>query len=103
MNTIKLEGKKPLMVAHRGCSGLERENTHAAFVAAGNRTYYGIETDVHKTADGKYVAIHDDNTKRTGTADLLSFPGAKHTKYYGGAAPGTQQIPPPALPQASAP
>ena len=65
MDTIKIEAaKKPLMIAHRGCSGLERENTNAAFVAAGNRSYWGIETDIHKTADGKYIVIHDDNTKR---------------------------------------
>lgn len=65
MNTIKIEAaKKPLMIAHRGCSGLERENTNAAFVAAGNRSYWGIETDIHKTVDGKYIVIHDDNTKR---------------------------------------
>ncbi|MBQ9802298.1 MAG: hypothetical protein IJW51_04430 [Clostridia bacterium] len=76
MNTIKLECEnKPLMVAHRGCSGLERENTNAAFVAAGNRTYWGIETDVHKTVDGKYVAIHDDNTKRV-TGDNIVVEGA---------------------------
>ncbi|MBE6554869.1 MAG: hypothetical protein E7663_01350 [Ruminococcaceae bacterium] len=65
MNTIKLCCKnKPFMIAHRGCSGLERENTAAAFVAAGNRTYFGIETDVHRTLDGKYIIIHDDDTKR---------------------------------------
>ena len=65
MNTIKIEAaKKPLMIAHRGCSGLERENTNAAFVAAGNRSYWGVETDIHKTADGKYIVIHDDNTLR---------------------------------------
>ena len=86
MNTIKLEGKKPLMVAHRGCSGLERENTHAAFVAAGNRTYYGIETDVHKTADGKYVAIHDDNTKRVSGDNMVveasTFDTLRHVTLY---------------------
>ena len=65
MNTIKFQHpNKPLMVAHRGVSGLETENTCAAFVAAGNRSYYGIETDVHKTADGKYVVFHDDTTGR---------------------------------------
>lgn len=65
MNTIKINcEKKPLMVAHRGCSGLESENTNAAFVAAGNRSYYGIETDIHKTVDGNYIVIHDDNTRR---------------------------------------
>jgi len=72
MNTIKItDPKKPLMVAHRGVSGLEVENTHAAFVAAGNRSYYGIETDVHKTLDGKYVTIHDDTTARVAVDNLI--------------------------------
>lgn len=72
MNTIKIEAaRKPLMIAHRGCSGLERENTNAAFVAAGNRSYWGIETDIHKTVDGKYIVIHDDNTKRV-TGDNIA-------------------------------
>lgn len=64
MNTIKIDKKNALMVAHRGCSGLERENTNAAFVAAGNRSYYGIETDIHVTVDGKYILFHDDTTTR---------------------------------------
>ena len=59
------------MVAHRGLSGLERENTALAFTAAGNREkYYGIETDVHRTADGKYVCIHDSNTARVSGVDM---------------------------------
>ncbi|MBR7185809.1 MAG: hypothetical protein IKD37_09420 [Clostridia bacterium] len=64
MNTIKIDKKTCLMVAHRGCSGLERENTNAAFVAAGNRSYWGIETDIHYTADGKYILYHDNSTPR---------------------------------------
>ena len=72
MNTIKItNSNKPLMVAHRGVSGLEVENTHAAFVAAGNRSYFGIETDVHKTLDGKYVTIHDDTTARVAVDNLI--------------------------------
>lgn len=72
MNTTKfVHPKKPLMVAHRGVSGLETENTHAAFVAAGNRSYYGIETDVHVTADGKYVAFHDDETGRLAAENVI--------------------------------
>lgn len=59
------------MIAHRGASGLEPENSHAAFIAAGNRSYYGIETDVHVTADGRYVVIHDDNTLRTTGVDMV--------------------------------
>lgn len=52
MNTIKVNSKNTLMIAHRGMSGIELENTNAAFIAAGNRSHFGIETDVHKTADG---------------------------------------------------
>ena len=64
MNTIKIEGRKVPIIAHRGLSGLERENTAPAFVAAGNRSYYGIETDIHVAADGNFVVIHDDTTER---------------------------------------
>lgn len=64
MNTININKKNVLMVAHRGVSGLEPENSIPAFVAAGNRSYYGVETDVHVTSDGKFVVIHDDQTGR---------------------------------------
>ena len=47
MDTIKFDKKKTVMIAHRGLSGIETENTNSAFVAAGNRSYYGIETDIH--------------------------------------------------------
>ena len=64
MNTIKINEKKgTLFVAHRGLSGIETQNTAAAFIAAANRSYFGIECDVHKTADGAYVVIHDEETK----------------------------------------
>ena len=64
-DTIRLENKgHTLVIAHRGLSGLEPENTNAAFIAAGNRSFYGVESDVHKTADGKYVMMHDANTLR---------------------------------------
>ena len=64
MDTLRLSAPKPRMIAHRGLSGIEMENTCSAFVAAGNRSYFGIETDVHVTADGEYIIIHDDTTKR---------------------------------------
>ncbi len=70
MNTIRFDSQKTLVVGHRGVSGLECENTCASFVAAGNRSYYGIETDVHYTADGQYVIIHDDHTGRVADRDL---------------------------------
>ena len=67
MDTVKINRGNVKMIAHRGVSGLELENTCAAFVAAGNRSYFGIETDVHVTADGKFIIIHDDSTGRVGT------------------------------------
>lgn len=64
MNTIKVENKNTRMIAHRGLSGIEKENTNSAFVAAGNRNYYGIETDIHMTLDGKVIVFHDNTTGR---------------------------------------
>ena len=64
MDTIHLNQNFDRMIAHRGCSVLEQENTNAAFVAAGNRSYYGIETDVHLTKDNQFIIIHDENPER---------------------------------------
>lgn len=58
------------MIAHRGLSGLETENSIQAFIAAGNRSYYGVETDVHVTKDGRFVVIHDDTTGRVAYDDI---------------------------------
>ncbi|MDE5897208.1 MAG: hypothetical protein K2H43_05285 [Clostridia bacterium] len=64
-DSIKVPAKgRTQMVAHRGLSGLERENTIPAFVAACNRSHFGVETDIHVTADGRYVVYHDDDTSR---------------------------------------
>ncbi|MBO4868927.1 MAG: hypothetical protein J5585_04375 [Clostridia bacterium] len=69
--TIKIDSKNMKMVAHQGLFGLERGNSNQAFTAACNREkYFGIETDVHRTADGKYVCIHDSNTKGVSGVDM---------------------------------
>lgn len=70
MKTIKFDHPETKIVAHRGISGLERENTCAAFVAAGVSTYWGIETDIHLTSDEKYLCSHDDNLKRCSGVDI---------------------------------
>lgn len=71
MDTVKFfHPRKPQMIAHRGVSGLETENTCAAFVAAGNRSYFGVETDVHASADGVYILSHDDNVRRVSGEEL---------------------------------
>lgn len=71
MDTIKIDKKGTKLVAHRGLSGIEKENTNSAFVAAGNRSYYGIETDIHRTGDGRFVVCHDDNLNRVAGEDVF--------------------------------
>ncbi len=71
MNTVKITDRKNTkIIAHRGVSGLEKENSMPAFVAAGNRSYFGIETDVHLTRDGKFIIIHDENPERVSGVSL---------------------------------
>lgn len=64
MDTVKFNKKGVKVVAHRGLSGLEMENTSPAFLAAAGRSYFGIETDVHVTADGVFVVVHDETLER---------------------------------------
>ncbi|HIZ03812.1 MAG TPA: hypothetical protein H9727_05950 [Candidatus Borkfalkia avistercoris] len=71
MKPIFIEDKRNTqIVAHRGLSGIERENTLPAFVAAGNRSCFGIECDVHVTKDGQYLVYHDDTTGRLCEKDI---------------------------------
>lgn len=70
MDTVKVEKKNTLFIAHRGLSGIETENTNSAFVAAANRSYYGIETDVRRTADGHFAISHDADLLRVAGVDL---------------------------------
>ena len=51
--------------AHRGASGNFPENTIAAFKEAARLPVYGVEFDVHMTADGELVVIHDESIDRT--------------------------------------
>jgi len=55
---------KPLIIAHRGASGLEPENTMLAFEKAVALGADGIELDVFLTADNKVVVTHDRKTTR---------------------------------------
>jgi glycerophosphoryl diester phosphodiesterase len=59
-------GGTPLLIAHRGGSALAPENTLTAFRSAA--VIWGadmIELDVHATADGHCVVIHDATVDRT--------------------------------------
>ena len=49
----------PLVIAHRGASGICPENSRTAFRAAVEQSADGVELDVHGTADGAFVVHHD--------------------------------------------
>ena len=57
----------PLIIAHRGASGLAPENTLAAFHKALEVGADAIELDVRLTRDGRVVVIHDRMLNRTTT------------------------------------
>ena len=69
--TISFDKKSTQIIAHRGLSGLEIENTEEAFIAAGERSYYGIEADVRRTADNKFVICHDKTLKRIANVNMI--------------------------------
>lgn len=64
LGSVRIERKQTKMIAHRGLSGVETENTLPSFRRAARGSYYGIETDIHVTSDGKFAVFHDDTTKR---------------------------------------
>lgn len=56
---------KTKLIAHRGLSSAEVENTLPAFILAGKtERVWGIECDVRVSSDGKFVVFHDSNLKR---------------------------------------
>ncbi|MFF4754234.1 glycerophosphodiester phosphodiesterase [Streptomyces sp. NPDC002514] len=59
-----LDHPGPIPFAHRGGAADGLENTVAQFRRAVGLGYRYIETDVHRTADGKLVAFHDDALDR---------------------------------------
>jgi len=51
---------RALVIAHRGASASELENSLAAFRAAAPQGADGVELDVHATADGELIVHHDE-------------------------------------------
>ena len=59
---------RPLVIAHRGSSGEQPENTLPAFERAIAQKADMIETDLHLSRDGVVVIHHDAELKRLGVA-----------------------------------
>lgn len=66
---IPLNFKKVKFIGHRGYSGIAPENSLLAFDMTGtNRgAFWGCETDIRQTSDGRFVCMHDDTIDRTTT------------------------------------
>jgi glycerophosphoryl diester phosphodiesterase len=64
--------QKPLLMAHRGNRVLFPENTIAAFRQAFIDGADILETDLHLSADGEFICIHDATIDRTtnGTGEV---------------------------------
>lgn len=67
--------RRPLVVAHAGCAGLAPENTLAGVRIALELGVDAIEVDLHSTADGVPVLLHDDTVDRTtdGSGDVRAM------------------------------
>lgn len=64
--------RRPHIIAHRGASGYEYENSRAAFRRAIALDADGVELDVHATRDGGLVVHHDPEVRGVGPIALLS-------------------------------
>ena len=69
------ESDRPMVIAHQGGEGLRPSNTLIAFENAVALGVDVLEMDVHSTADGALVLIHDDTVDRTtdGTGRVNDF------------------------------
>jgi glycerophosphoryl diester phosphodiesterase len=85
-----------LVVAHRGASSLEPENTLVAFEAAVRSGADVVELDVRLTADGVPVVLHDADvaatTDGTGFVHTMTVSQLKRLDAAGGSGP-VQRIP----------
>lgn len=67
-----------LVIAHRGASAYEHENSLAAFRAAVQLGADGIELDIHDTADGGLVVHHDPSLDGRPIRELTSGVVRRH-------------------------
>jgi glycerophosphoryl diester phosphodiesterase len=76
--------RRPAVIAHRGASGYEYENSRAAFRRAIMLDADGVELDVHSTRDGGIVVHHDPTIPGIGSIAQLSLAEARQVKIRNG-------------------
>jgi len=81
LRPLRLNFLDMLKIAHRGAKAYEPENTLKAFQKALELNSDGIELDVHLSADGHVMVIHDETidkmTNGKGFVNTLSLPQLK--------------------------
>ena len=76
--------RRPSVIAHRGASGYEYENSRAAFRRAVMLDADGVELDVHATRDGGIVVHHDPEIPGVGPIAELSLAEARRARIRNG-------------------
>lgn len=76
--------KRPHVIAHRGASGYEYENSRAAFRRAIMLDADGVELDVHATRDGTIVVHHDAELPGVGPIAQLPTEEARQVRIRNG-------------------
>ena len=82
-----VSGEQVLIIAHRGASAVAPESTRAAIRAAAQARADMVELDVQMTRDGRLVAFHDADVRRTtdGTGRVRALPYARLARLDAGA------------------
>ncbi|MGZ9724147.1 glycerophosphodiester phosphodiesterase [Rhizobium miluonense] len=62
--------QRPFVIAHRGLPEIALENTRRSYELALEAGTDTVETDVHVTADGRVVCLHDEDLLRVAGSDL---------------------------------
>jgi glycerophosphoryl diester phosphodiesterase len=76
--------RRPSVIAHRGASGYEYENSRAAFRRAVMLDADGVELDIHATRDGAIVVHHDADVPGAGPIAEMSLTQVRHTQIRNG-------------------
>lgn len=54
----------PLLIAHRGATIIQPENTIASIQSAVDRGFHAVEIDIQFSVDGEFFLLHDRDTRR---------------------------------------
>jgi glycerophosphoryl diester phosphodiesterase len=76
--------RRPSVIAHRGASGYEYENSRAAFRRAVMLDADGVELDVHATRDGGFVVHHDPEVPGFGPIAEMTLAEARQVRIRNG-------------------